>query len=210
MLILLALRDLRGDFRYYILNSFGSVGQRQAEVLEQDGEAGFGAVDSAKAYVLAGACGQDGVHGVNGGHFFKEFSRRRAQAARGHPLLQGSPEGQRQETHQDMGLCAVLFMMGNGPQHQVVFFDAEGVFDLREADVSFPKMFWRVGRQVGAQQVAALAQVGPLGAVFADDEVDLQSRATGDGMPAAGFVGIGCDTGSCKNDLTPERSFAHF
>jgi len=58
VLILLALRDLRGDFRHYILNSFGSVGQRQAEVLEQDGEAGFGAVDSAKAHVLAGACGQ--------------------------------------------------------------------------------------------------------------------------------------------------------
>jgi hypothetical protein len=55
VLVLLELRDLRVGFLHYILNSFWAVGQRKAEVLDEDGEVRFGSADHTKADVLAGA-----------------------------------------------------------------------------------------------------------------------------------------------------------
>ena len=79
---MLQLQDFRVCFLHYILNAFWAVGQGEAEVLEEDGEAGFGAVDQAEAQVLAGAGGQDNVHGMNLGHLFEEFSGGGPEAAR--------------------------------------------------------------------------------------------------------------------------------
>ena len=81
------LRDFWGDFRHYILDSFWAIGQRKAEVLEQDSEVWFGAADHAQADRLAGPRGQDNVHRANFGHFFEKFARCGSQGARGHPVL---------------------------------------------------------------------------------------------------------------------------
>jgi hypothetical protein len=118
------LRDFWGDFLHYILNSFWAIGQWQAEVLEEDGEAGFGTADDAKAEILAGARGQNDIHRANLGHFFEQFPRGGSQAARCHPVLKRPPQGQRQEARQDVRLRSVLFVVENGPKHEVVFFDA--------------------------------------------------------------------------------------
>jgi len=51
--------------------------------------------------------------------------------------------------------------MVKGPQAEVVFADAEAVFDLGESDVGFPERFCILALKVGAQQIASVGQFGP-------------------------------------------------
>lgn len=55
----------------------------------------------------------------------------------------------------------VLFLVEDGPEAQVVFADAEAVFDLCEADVGFPQCLGVLGLEVGAQQIASVGKFGP-------------------------------------------------
>ena len=66
-------------------------------------------------------------------------------------MLEGAPEYERQEADEDMGLGPVLFLMVNGTQSQIVFADAETVFDLGQADVDAPECFGRISLQIGTQ-----------------------------------------------------------
>jgi hypothetical protein len=59
-------------------------------------------------------------------------------------MLESSLHRQRKETHQDMGLGPILFMVENRPYAQIVFLRAEGVFCLRKLNVGLPQGF-RIG-----------------------------------------------------------------
>ena len=90
-----------------------------------------------------------------------------AEAVAVHPLLEGAPHHQGQKTHEDVGLGAVGPVMVNGTKPQIVFGDAEAVFDLGQPDVGFPEGGGVLSRQVGAQEVAAVGLFGPGAIVLA-------------------------------------------
>ena len=140
----------------------------------------FGAADRAEAHVLARRGGQDGVERAHFGHLFEQLARGRAQAARFHPLLKGAPQDQREKADEDVRLCAPLFSVEDRAESQVVFGDAEGVFDLREADVGAPEFFGASSGEVGAQKVGAVGPRGPF--------VKFGLASNGNGKPFLAFV----------------------
>ena len=141
---------MRHDFFHYILDGLWFVWQEEVEMLEEDGEVGLGLADDAQTEVGAGGGGQDNVEGTNFGHFFEEFAGGLAEAGGGHPVLKGTPQNKGEEAHEDVGLGPVLFLMKDGAQAQIVFADAETVFDLGQADVGAPEFVGGVALQVGA------------------------------------------------------------
>ena len=131
--------NFSGKSLHYILNSFGSVRQWKPQTLEQNREVFFGTADGPQADFPARAGRQHHVQAAHLGHLFEQFARRRAQAPGLHPVLERAPHDQRQEADQGMGLGAILLVVIDRAQAQVVFGDPKRVFDLSQADVSLPQ-----------------------------------------------------------------------
>ena len=61
-----------------------------------------------------------------------------------------------------MRLGALLFLVVDGTQAQVVLADAKAVFDLGKSDVGPPERCGVLALKVGAKKVAPIGQSGPL------------------------------------------------
>ena len=81
-------------------------------------------------------------------------------------MLRRAPHDQRQEVDQDMGLGAILLVMIDRAQAEVVFSDPKRVCDLSQADVSLPQFGCGATLEVGAQQATTFSQFGPLASLF--------------------------------------------
>ena len=83
----------------------------------------------------------------------------RHQSGRGAPELLTQRDGQTvgEEGDEQVRLDAVRSLMKNGAQTEVPFACAERFLDKTELHVTAPDQFGIVGRQVGAQQIPALA-----------------------------------------------------
>jgi len=145
-----------------MLNFFRAVGQGKVEPFEQNRQLRLGPADCAQAQVLARAGGQDDVERAHFAHFFEQFARRGAEAARLHPLLERAPKDQRKKADENVSLGAFLFVVEDRAKAEVVFGDAKRVLDLREAHVGAPQFFGALVLQVGAQEIAAVCSRGPL------------------------------------------------
>ena len=160
---------------HYILDFLWSVGQWQTKTFEQDREVFVGAADGAQADILARTGRQNHIEASHFGHFFEQFTRRRAQAGSLHPLLECPPHDESEEANKDVGLGAFLCLVENGPEPQVVFCDAKTVLDLRQADVGSPEFFGASALEVRAQQIAAVGFFNPFAQVVA--RPDLYSKS---------------------------------
>ena len=145
-----------------MLNFFRAVGQGKVEPFGQNRQVRLGPADCAQAQVLARAGGQDDVERAHFAHFFEQFARRGAEAARLHPLLERAPKDQRKKADENVSLGAFLFVVEDRAKAEVVFGDAKRVLDLREAHVGAPELFRASVCQVRAQKIRAVGPVGPL------------------------------------------------
>jgi hypothetical protein len=89
--------------------------------------------------------------------------------------LEGFPEDEGQETDEDMGLDAVLFLVADGTEVEVGFEGAEGGFSVGELDIHGPEFFRVLFFEVGAKEIAALGEASPVGPVLADGAIETEA-----------------------------------
>ena len=92
-----------------------------------------------------------------------------------------------QEADKDVRLDAVVFLVVDGADVEVVLELLEGLFDFGENDVLLPELFGVFGDEVGAQQVGSFAPPG-----FAQLlPVELEGEGVGgDGLPGFGQLDV--------------------
>ena len=73
---------------------------------------------------------------------------------------------------------AILFLMVDGSQFEIVLADAEAVFDLGQADVDVPEFFCAIALQIGAQQVGPVGQFGPVSPLVVTGDTQCQPLFT--------------------------------
>lgn len=130
-------------FRHYIWNNAAAFRQAQTEVCEQlrGGRLGCGH-DAQPQFGRSGgpAHGHDHVDTLDLRHLLDELTSARAQRLGLHPLLERAPQRQRQKTHQDMRLDAVLFLVKHRPQSQIAFGGPESRLRLGQLYIPPPQL----------------------------------------------------------------------
>ena len=76
-------------------------------------------------------------------------------AACGFGVLQALPEHEGEEANEDVGLDAILTLVPDRPNVQLVFVDAESGLGLGELDIGFPQLPIASIGDVRAQQMSA-------------------------------------------------------
>ena len=89
------------------------------------------------------------------------------------------PKHVRQEANQDVGLHAILALMKDWPERQILFVDAEGGLSFRELDVCLPELLGRPVADIGPQEITAFAHARPLGVFRAAPPVEHRAIALG-------------------------------
>src|SRR3989338_5072423 len=79
------------------------------------------------------------------------------------PLLQHFPQDVAQETHEDVRLDPILFLVPDRPNGQVALVDSERGLRLGQLDVRLPQVLGTPVPNVRSEQVTPLAVRGPLG-----------------------------------------------
>ena len=94
----------------------------QPEPIEQRSLCLVGADDAAQSQVASrhGVGWQNNVGAMNGGEFLEDGSRAVAQSSAALPLLEGFPHRVGKKADQDMGEHAILFLMPDRPDRQVL------------------------------------------------------------------------------------------
>jgi hypothetical protein len=92
---------------------------------------------------------------------FDDFPGLIAQAGLPAHLSEALPQDIGQEADQDVSLDTPLFLMPDGAQPEVVFFNAERVLGIGQLNVGCPEIFRRPIFDIAAQDVAALAAASP-------------------------------------------------
>jgi hypothetical protein len=76
--------------------------------------------------------------GLDAGKLFEDRARRVAEARALLPHLEALPEHEGEEANEDVGLDAILALMPDRTQVQLIFLNAKRGFGLGELDVSLP------------------------------------------------------------------------
>jgi hypothetical protein len=69
--------------------------------------------------------------------------------------LQDAPQNERQKTHEDMRLSAILALMVDGPDAKIALTYAESVFHLCQLNVGLPQFMRILPRPIRSQQITA-------------------------------------------------------
>jgi hypothetical protein len=117
-----------------------------------------------------GVAGEDDGAAVSGGdlhvehlhraHLRESFGWSEARSEGLEPLLERDPEAIGHKADKDMCLDAVVFLVMDRADRQVVFHLLEDLFDLGELEVIAPEFSGIVVAEVAAQKVAAFAAIG--------------------------------------------------
>ena len=96
------------------------------------------------------------VQHLDGGELFEHGARRQARRQITQAPPQGDVQTVSQERDENMGLDAMLQLVMDGAQGQIIFEVLEGGFHLRQLDVKLPQFFrGSSAGNVGAQQISA-------------------------------------------------------
>ena len=117
-----------------------ALGQDDAEAVEERGLSGVGLGDAAQADLAVGCCRQDDVVRLNARELFEDRARGVSETGAALPHLEALPQDEGEEANEDVSLDAVLALMPDRTDVQLVLLDAEGGFGLGELDVGFPEL----------------------------------------------------------------------
>src|SRR4051812_241244 len=95
------------------------------------------------------------VQHLNGGKLLEHGARCQARSQYSQTSSQVYVQAISQERHKEVRLDAILSLVKNGAQAQVVFQVLEGSLDLRELNVKLPQMGRIAPSEIAAQQIAS-------------------------------------------------------
>lgn len=139
-----------------LLGEAHSLWQDNAETIEQGGLRRVWLGHTAQAN-LAMRCGrQNDVLGLNAFEFFQDDARRITETCAALPHLQALPQHEGEKADEDMSLHAILALVPDRTEVELVLLDAEGGFGLGELDIGLPELLIAPIADVGAQEIGAL------------------------------------------------------
>ena len=109
------------------------------------------------------------------GEFLEHGARGVAKAGALLPHLEALPQHEGEEADQDVGLHAIGALMPDRSHAQLILLDAEGGLGLGELDVGLPELLVAPVVDVGAQQIGAFGECGPM--VESGVVIDVQAKA---------------------------------
>ena len=103
---------------------------------------------------LAVRCGwQDDVLGLNARKLFQDGARGIAEACTLLPHLEALPQHEGEKADEDMSLHAILALMPDRTDVELVLLDPKSGFGLCELDIGFPELLIAPVGDVGTQQI---------------------------------------------------------
>ena len=102
------------------------------------------------------------VVGLDAGKLFEDGPRRVPEARALLPHFETFPEHEGEEANEDVSLDAVLALMPDRTQVQLILLNAKRGFGLGELDVSLPELLVAPIADVRAQEIGALRERGPI------------------------------------------------
>lgn len=117
--------------------------------------------DAAESDVNSFSGGENDIVQLELLDLFDDFPGLVAQAGLPAHLSEALPQDIGQEADQDVSLDAPLFLMPDGAQAEVVFFNAERFLSVGQLNVGCPEIFRRPIFDIAAQDVAAFAAASP-------------------------------------------------
>ncbi len=105
---------------------------------------------------------QDDIVGLGARKLFEDRARRVAEARALLPHLKALPEHEGEEANEDVGLDAVLTLMPDRTQVQLIFLNAKRGFGLGELDLCLPQLLIAPIADVRAQEIGALRERRPV------------------------------------------------
>ena len=151
-----------GEGRRLVIGRAHALGQDDAEAVEKRRLGGVGLGDAAQSDLPVRCGRQDDVVGLDADELFEESARRVSEARALLPHLEALPQGEGEETHEDVSLDPVLALMPNRPQVQTIFLNAKSRFGLGELDVSLPQLMVAPIADVRAQEIGPFRQRRPV------------------------------------------------
>jgi hypothetical protein len=136
--------------------------QDDAETIE---ESGLGRVWSGHTAQtnLAARCGrQDDVLGLDALEFFHNGARGIAETCAALAHLQALPQHEGKKADEDMSLYAILALVSDRTDVELILLNPESDFGLRELDIGLPELLIAPIGDVRAQQIGALGESGPV------------------------------------------------
>src|SRR5580692_7626664 len=137
-------------------------GQDNAEAVEEGGLSVIGLGDATQADSAMGRGRQHDIVRLNARELFENGARRVSEAGTLLPHLQALPQHEGEEADENVRLNAVLALMPDRPYLELVFLNAECGLGLGELDVGLPQLLIAPITDVGAQQIGALRERGPV------------------------------------------------
>ena len=120
-------------------------------------------------------CGrQDHVMRLDARKLFEDRARRISKACAALPHLEALPQHKGKKADEDMGLNAVLVLMPDRTDVELIFLDAESGLGLGELDIGLPELLIAPIVDVRAQQIGAL-MLRPAGLRNSRDFIRLSS-----------------------------------
>jgi len=92
----------------------------------------------------------------------KDGAWRIAETRAALPHLQALPQHEGKKADEDMSLYAILALVPDRAEIELVFLDTEGSFGLRELDIGLPELSIAPIVDVRTQQIGALRERGPV------------------------------------------------
>ena len=139
-----------------------ALGQDDAEAVEQRYLGSVGLGDAAKADSAKCRCRQDDIVRLNACELFQDGARRVSKPGTALPHLQALPQNKGEKANQDVSLNAVLALMPDRTDVQLVLLNSEGGFRLGELDIGFPELPIAPIADIRAQEISAFRESGPV------------------------------------------------
>jgi len=143
-----------------------SFGQDDAKAVKESGLCGVGLSDAAQADLTTGGGRQEHVMRLDSRKLFEDGARRISEACALLPHLEALPqhEGKKadKKADEDMSLNAVLMLMPDRTEVELIFLDAERGLGLGELDISLPELLIGPIADVRAQKIGAFGKRGPV------------------------------------------------
>jgi hypothetical protein len=148
--------------------------QGDAEAIEQRGLGDIGLRDAAQPDLTERGGRQHDVVGLDTFELFNNGARGVTEAGTALPHLQGLPQHEGKEAHEDMSLNAVAALTPDGAHLELILLDTKGGLGLGQLDVGLPQLVIAPVVDVGAQQIGALRKRSPVveGSVYFDLETE--------------------------------------
>ena len=130
--------------------------QGNAETVEENGLRRVWLGHTAQAKLTMRRNWQDDVLGLNAFELFQDDARGIAETCAALPHLESLPQHEGQKADEDMSLYAILALMPDRTEVELVLLDTKSGFGLSELDVGLPQLSIAPISDVRAQEIGAL------------------------------------------------------